>query len=250
MKQVSQDCEHIHCNTQTIVGTQTLSFGIFSHSHSMLARTFTRSRSLASAVRRALTTQDDEFKALKPIKPPVFLSGDNGATATDLYIDAVRADALETVVNQVEGLANGKYTKLDSFVDQLDFEKYSLNQLYSVVLQEALNNKLHQVSAQFYAGVVKKGSQSNLKGVNLSLQELFLVSKGYDIADVASAVELSAEEKESLSKALEKEHSKSGKKLHMRYTVKPSLLAGFTVQINENFWDFSIESQLKSSISV
>jgi hypothetical protein len=62
----------------------------------------------------------DDFAAAKSVKPPVFLPGDSGKAATELYVEAVRASQLEQVVKDLEHLAQGKHKDLDKFVQDLD----------------------------------------------------------------------------------------------------------------------------------
>jgi hypothetical protein len=83
----------------------------------MLSRVLRRSN---NTFRRYLSSNTDEFESLKPVKPPVFLPGDAGKAATNLYVQAVRAEQLEQVVKDMETLAHGKAKELDKFVQELD----------------------------------------------------------------------------------------------------------------------------------
>jgi ATP synthase F1 delta subunit len=125
-----------------------------------------------------------------------------------------------------------------------------MSQLQAVVTDKAVAAKFSKVSAEYYASLVKKGTTSQLPAVAAALQELFLVSKGFDIADVTSAVSLSKQEQQDLEAAMSKEHAKTGRKLHFRYAVNPTIMGGFTIQINEHFWDLSIETQVKNAMAL
>ncbi len=111
----------------------------------------------------------------------------------------------------------------------------------TAILAELLGRR---ASLPVFAGlglVVSSGQAKHLVEVGSRLAELVAQSEEAVVAEVRSAVDLTAEQVERLSAALGRA---TGRKVEVKVIVDPSLVGGIVTKIGDTVFDGSVKSQL------
>ena len=109
------------------------------------------------------------------------------------------------------------------------------------VLAERLG--LSRVAQNFLFVVIQHGRASELKGIYESLLEAIDIRRDVVRADILSAAELSAPERQVLE---EKLVAITGKKVRAVYSVDSKLLGGVLVRIGSQLYDGSVRGRLNA----
>lgn len=88
--------------------------------------------------------------------------------------------------------------------------------------------------------LIEKKRLDALPDIAARYEALVNESRGVSVAEVRSAVELSAEQLAEVKKAL----SRFGKNVNVLAKVDPALLGGLVVQVGDRLWDGSVVGQL------
>lgn len=111
------------------------------------------------------------------------------------------------------------------------------------VLLEVFGKKIQNLTIEFIKIVVRKNRIQILDDIAQQFIEAYNAYAGIIQVHVDSASELSATQHKQIIKALE---SKTGKKVELSTAIKPELLGGITVKINDTVTDGSIKHKLET----
>ncbi|KAL6728967.1 hypothetical protein Aduo_000066 [Ancylostoma duodenale] len=112
------------------------------------------------------------------------------------------------------------------------------------ILAVAQKLGLAKESTNFLGLLAENGRLSKLEAVVASYEHIMRAHRGELFVQVTSAEPLSKSHESALSDALHK-MAKSGQKLNVTYTVKPSIMGGLVVTIGDKYVDLSIASRIK-----
>ncbi len=103
--------------------------------------------------------------------------------------------------------------------------------------------KRAEVAHNFWQAVWRRGHFKWRKNILGSVRDLLRQQQGIKVAEVLTAKELTAEQKNSLTKSLSKA---SGQSIELVCSTKPHLLAGMVVTIDDERYDASLKGRLDS----
>ncbi|MFN3682997.1 MAG: ATP synthase F1 subunit delta [Fimbriimonadaceae bacterium] len=110
------------------------------------------------------------------------------------------------------------------------------------LLSSRLQGQAHPLTVALLGLLLRKGRQAELPQVAEAFRRLRRESERVVFAQVSSAEELGAEERESLVRSLER---RVGKRIEPSFAVDPSLLGGVRVAIDNTVFDGSVRGSLQ-----
>jgi F-type H+-transporting ATPase subunit delta len=113
----------------------------------------------------------------------------------------------------------------------------------TVIEKLATEMALHRLIHNFLLVVVKNRRTRELPAMRRSFEEAVDERLGWAPAEIASAKDLSDEQKKEIEQALE---SKLGKSIRARYEVDPGLIGGIRARVASREYDATIKGKLES----
>ncbi|VDK60701.1 unnamed protein product, partial [Cylicostephanus goldi] len=169
--------------------------------------------------------------------------GVEGRYAAALYSAAHKQKSLDKVDKDLQKLR-------DVYKQDKKFQEFVLDPTLKgakkkeQVLSVAQKLGLCKESVNFLGLLAENGRLTKLEAVFDSFDQIMRAHRGELSVQVISAEPLSKQHESALNDALHK-MAKSGQKLNVSYTVKPSILGGLIVNIGDKYVDLSIASRVK-----
>lgn len=111
------------------------------------------------------------------------------------------------------------------------------------VLQQLASDRIHPLMQNFLLLLVDRGRILFLEGICKQYQALVRQSRGIVLAEVASAVELTDEQKEAVrSKVVE---LTGAQQVEISTSIDPDLLGGVVITVGSQVFDASLRGQLR-----
>ena len=165
---------------------------------------------------------------------------------------------------QIEGYAKGllEVAKAEGTLDEVEDELFrfarsfeSSDQLRSTltddqipparrqsIVEDLLGGKATPTTVQLISMVVGSGHSRELPQIIDRMVEMAAASKDLTVAEVRSAVELSADQRERLAAALA---NATGKNVNVKVVVDPSVLGGLVATVGDTVIDATVRTHLE-----
>ncbi|KAK6053288.1 ATP synthase F1, delta subunit [Cooperia oncophora] len=193
---------------------------------------------MAQMLKRSFSVSATAFSGL--VKAPAQVHGIEGRYASALYSAAYKQKSLEQVDKDLQ--------KIRSIYQQdASFREFVLNPTLRgqkkkvVTLEIAKKLGLAKESTNFLGLLAENGRLSKLEAVVSSFEHIMRAHRGELFVQTEP---LTKSHESALNDALNK-MAKSGQKLNVTYTIKPSIMGGLVVTIGDKYVDLSIASRVK-----
>jgi F-type H+-transporting ATPase subunit delta len=110
------------------------------------------------------------------------------------------------------------------------------------IVEDLLGGKASETTVALVSLVVGTGRAEELPAIVRELVSMSAREAGKEVAEVRSAVELTADQQDRLAKAL---NAATGKQVTIKVIVDPSVLGGIVAQVGDQVIDGSVRSQLE-----
>jgi F-type H+-transporting ATPase subunit delta len=110
------------------------------------------------------------------------------------------------------------------------------------IVEDLLGGRSHPVTTALVSMLVGTGRAKDLPKIIDELVRLSAAGANKEVAEVRSAVELTEEQKQRLTSALEQA---TGKKVELKVIIDPSVLGGLVAQVGDTVIDGSVKTQLQ-----
>ena len=110
------------------------------------------------------------------------------------------------------------------------------------IVEDLLGPKAHPITTTLVSMVVGAGRGRDLPAIIDELVQLSAAEGDKEIAEVRSAVELTDDQKQRLTTALE---AATGKKVELKVVLDPTVLGGLVAQVGDTVIDGSVRSRLQ-----
>jgi F-type H+-transporting ATPase subunit delta len=110
------------------------------------------------------------------------------------------------------------------------------------IVEDLLGPKAHPITTTLVSMVVGAGRGRDLPAIIDELVQLSAAEGNKEIAEVRSAVELTDDQKQRLTTALE---AATGKKVELKVVIDPTVLGGLVAQVGDTVIDGSVRSRLQ-----
>lgn len=168
------------------------------------------------------------------------LRGAVGSRYAEALFEIARAqnkiDEMEEELRAVESVVSGS-RELQKFL----YHPQIAPEEKKSVLKNIFEGKVSAVTASFLYLLVDHKREAFLKDIVIFFTNLANRARNVVQVQVASAVELTGEEKKKLEEALEKA---TRKKIRAEYSVEPALIGGVAVRIGDRVIDGSVRTRL------
>ncbi|KAK6042120.1 ATP synthase F1, delta subunit [Cooperia oncophora] len=197
---------------------------------------------MAQMLKRSFSVSATAFSGL--VKAPAQVHGIEGRYASALYSAAYKQKSLEQVDKDLQKIRS-IYQQDASFREFVLVNPTLRGQKKKVVtLEIAKKLGLAKESTNFLGLLAENGRLSKLEAVVSSFEHIMRAHRGELFVQVTSAEPLTKSHESALNDALNK-MAKSGQKLNVTYTIKPSIMGGLVVTIGDKYVDLSIASRVK-----
>jgi F-type H+-transporting ATPase subunit delta len=109
------------------------------------------------------------------------------------------------------------------------------------VLSTIFKGKLSLVTMRFIDLIVAKRRESVLPGIALSFEDQRREHYGIALAHITTAIPLNDTQRNAIKDLVLKVH----KKVELKETVDPDIIAGFSVQVGDRLYDETVQSRIK-----
>lgn len=195
-----------------------------------MANIFKRSLSLSAAVNSM-------------VKTPIQVYGVEGRYASALYSAAVKTKTLETVDKDLQKVK-------ELYDNDAKFKEFAINPTLKnekkkeAILKIGQSLGVSKEANNFIALLAENGRLDILEAVINSFESIMRAHRGELFVEVTSAAPLSKSHHSSLNDALAK-FNKGGKKLEIKYNVKPEIIGGLIVNLGDKYVDMSMATRIK-----
>lgn len=110
------------------------------------------------------------------------------------------------------------------------------------IVEDLLGGRAHPVTTALVSMLVGTGRAKDLPKIIDELVRLSAAGANKEVAEVRSAVELTEEQKQRLTSALEQA---TGKQVELKVIIDPSVLGGLVAQVGDTVIDGSVKTQLQ-----
>jgi F-type H+-transporting ATPase subunit delta len=110
------------------------------------------------------------------------------------------------------------------------------------IVEDLLEGKATSTTVALVSMVVGTGHTEELPAIVRELVRMSAAEAGKAVAEVRSAVELTADQRERLAKAL---NAATGKQVSLQVIVDPSIVGGIIAQVDDTVIDGSVRSRLE-----
>uniref|UniRef100_A0A0N4ZMP8 ATP synthase peripheral stalk subunit OSCP, mitochondrial n=1 Tax=Parastrongyloides trichosuri TaxID=131310 RepID=A0A0N4ZMP8_PARTI len=177
------------------------------------------------------------------IRTPIQVYGVEGRYAAALYSAASKTKTLEGVEKDLQKVKQLYSTdaKFKEFVLNPTLKNEKKRQAVQKIGQELGVSK---EATNFFGVLAENGRLNKLESVINSFESIMRAHKGELFVEVTSAAPLSKNHQSSLNDALAK-FNKGGKKLTIKFNVKPEIIGGLIVNMGDKFVDMSMATRIK-----
>lgn len=109
------------------------------------------------------------------------------------------------------------------------------------IVEDLLGGRANPVTTSLASMVVGTGRARDLTAIVAELVKLSAAEANREVAQVRSAIELSDDQKQRLTAALE---AATGKKIELKVIIDPTVLGGLIAQVGDTVIDGSVKSSL------
>ena len=170
--------------------------------------------------------------------PNARLAGRYAKSILDLAIEQGQLEPVYTDMKYLQAVCNAS----SEFVNMLRSPIIKADQKNSI-LSAVLKNNVGVLSNAFIVLLVKKGRESDLHEIANTFIEQYNSMKGIHQVTLTTAVEISAEVKNSIEQKVKSDNSFTSVELTTK--TDESLIGGFVLEFNNNLLDASISRDLK-----
>ena len=170
--------------------------------------------------------------------PNARLAGRYAKSILDLAIEQGQLEAVYADMKYIQAACNSS----SEFVNMLRSPNIKADQKNSI-LSAVLKNNVGVLSNAFIVLLVKKGRESDLHEIANTFIEQYNSMKGIHQVTLTTAVEISAEVKNSIEQKVKSDNSFTSVELTTK--TDESLIGGFVLEFNNNLLDASISRDLK-----
>ena len=110
------------------------------------------------------------------------------------------------------------------------------------IVEDLLGGRANPTTTALVSMVVGTGRSRDLPGIIDELVKLSAAEGNKEVAEVRSAVDLTDDQKQRLTAALE---AQTGKKIELKVIIDPTVLGGLVAQVGDTVIDGSIRSRLQ-----
>ena len=110
------------------------------------------------------------------------------------------------------------------------------------IVEDLLGGRANPVTTSLVSMVVGTGRAKDLPAIIDELVRLSAAEANREVAEVRSAVELTDDQKERLTAALE---AATGKKVELKVIIDPTVLGGLVAQVGDTVIDGSVKTRLQ-----
>ncbi|KAL7078253.1 hypothetical protein ACQ4LE_002018 [Meloidogyne hapla] len=196
-----------------------------------------------SLFKRSFSISACALQQQKVIRPPIQVSGIEGKYASALYSSGMKEKSLDKIekdLSQVKVL----YGTNNDF--KLLVENPILNkQKKADAIQAVLKNQgMSQATQNFFVLLAESGRLIKLSSIINSFEMIMRAHRNELQVEVTSAEPLNKKQEQSLKSALAS-FANAGQELNISFGVKPSLIGGMVVTIDDKYLDLSMASKIK-----
>jgi F-type H+-transporting ATPase subunit delta len=112
------------------------------------------------------------------------------------------------------------------------------------VVEELLGERAHPITLGLLAFVIDLGRAHHIPKIVEELAHMAATERDHALAEVRTAVDLSAEQRERLAQALSKA---TGRRVDVKVVVDPSVIGGVVARVGDEVFDGSIASRLEDA---
>ena len=170
--------------------------------------------------------------------PNARLAGRYAKSILDLAIEQGQLEAVYADMKYIQAACNAS----SEFVNMLRSPIIKADQKNSI-LSAVLKNNVGVLSNAFIVLLVKKGRESDLHEIANTFIEQYNSMKGIHQVTLTTAVEISAEMKNSIEQKVKSDNSFTS--VELTTNTDESLIGGFVLEFNNNLLDASISRDLK-----
>jgi F-type H+-transporting ATPase subunit delta len=170
--------------------------------------------------------------------PNARLAGRYAKSILDLAIEQGQLEAVYADMKYIQAVCNTS----SEFVNMLRSPIIKADQKNSI-LSAVLKNNVGVLTNSFIVLLVKKARESDLHEIANTFIEQYNSMKGIHQVTLTTAVEISAEMKNSIEKKVKSDNSFASVELTTK--TDESLIGGFVLEFNNNLLDASISRDLK-----
>jgi F-type H+-transporting ATPase subunit delta len=110
------------------------------------------------------------------------------------------------------------------------------------IVEDILGGKANPITVSLVSMVVGTGRSHELRSIIAELVNLSAAEANKEVAEVRSAIELTADQRERLADALGRA---TGKQVEVKVIVDPSIIGGVVAQVGDTVIDGSVRSRLE-----
>ena len=170
--------------------------------------------------------------------PNARLAGRYAKSILDLAIEQGQLEAVCADMKYIQAVCNAS----SEFVNMLLSPIIKADQKNSI-LSAVLQNNVGVLTNSFIVLLVKKGRESDLHEIANTFIEQYNAMKGIHQVTLTTAVEISADMKNSIEQKVKSDNSFASVELTTK--TDESLIGGFVLEFNNNLLDASISRDLK-----
>nr|CAD2196569.1 unnamed protein product [Meloidogyne enterolobii] len=181
--------------------------------------------------------------ALQVIRPPVQVSGIEGKYASALYSSGMKEKSLDKIEKDLSQLKVLYDTNNDFklFVENPILNKQKKADAIQAVLK---NQGMSKTVQNFFVLLTESGRLVKLSSIINSFETIMRAHRNELQVEVTSAEPLNKKQEQSLRTALAS-FANAGQELNISFGVKPSLIGGMVVTIDDKYVDLSMASKIK-----
>uniref|UniRef100_A0A914KK79 Oligomycin sensitivity conferral protein n=1 Tax=Meloidogyne incognita TaxID=6306 RepID=A0A914KK79_MELIC len=181
--------------------------------------------------------------ALQVIRPPVQVSGIEGKYASALYSSGMKEKSLDKIEKDLSQLKVLYDTNNDFklFVENPILNKQKKEDAIQAVLK---NQGMSKTVQNFFVLLTESGRLVKLSSIINSFETIMRAHRNELQVEVTSAEPLNKKQEQSLRSALAS-FANAGQELNISFGVKPSLIGGMVVTIDDKYVDLSMASKIK-----
>uniref|UniRef100_A0A915ME81 Oligomycin sensitivity conferral protein n=3 Tax=Meloidogyne incognita group TaxID=654580 RepID=A0A915ME81_MELJA len=181
--------------------------------------------------------------ALQVIRPPVQVSGIEGKYASALYSSGMKEKSLDKIEKDLSQLKVLYDTNNDFklFVENPILNKQKKADAIQAVLK---NQGMSKTVQNFFVLLTESGRLVKLSSIINSFETIMRAHRNELQVEVTSAEPLNKKQEQSLRSALAS-FANAGQELNISFGVKPSLIGGMVVTIDDKYVDLSMASKIK-----
>jgi len=170
--------------------------------------------------------------------PNARLAGRYAKSILDLAIEQGQLEAVYADMKYIQAVCNAS----SEFVNMLRSPIIKADQKNSI-LSAVLQNNVGVLTNSFIVLLVKKGRESDLHEIANTFIEQYNAMKGIHQVTLTTAVEISADMKNSIEQKVKSDNSFASVELTTK--TDESLIGGFVLEFNNNLLDASISRDLR-----